>query len=484
MAAICAKAQPQADRLPTKLKDGVQVRRLKEHLALRERALEFTPDAAPPLSSYPEKEVHEDVDALLKSGVVLPICTKMAIFKYHATPIWDKACTDSEVIDEQQRKACIKQLLHMHALFTDGPPVDFNHRSPRLVDMGLTDQSLAEAVLHEFWSTKMCAMISACSASGGLAALCEMLLQEWVLTMDVGIGEASAQMFLDSKRVAQVLLQLLGGAIMANTSSEVFADAATIEEASFITEGTASLFTTVGQSINESASLKGVLQTLPKSSKTMIARAPALAKQMAALATMTKEPSKALCVHLKEMFDDLPSVSATLVAGATDEYEAMALKFATDTANTLLDAIEKGDTTSLADSDFGAMLNDYRDLFKMILAAIPTDDILRRVSTRISTALSSNKAADQINKIINSIDNFIATKKPSPEELTEMLRPIAQHGMTIVGVLKLEALATHLCAHLAPPRLPDRPGPRRGEVVELVPHVLARRLAEQVQDHR
>lgn len=447
----CNAAKSQALKLLPKLTDDAQVRRLREHLALRERALRFIPDAVPPLSSYPGQEVAEDIDAFIKAGVDLPLCTKMAIFRYHAGPMWDTVLReDPGVAGEKDQIAVIKQLLRMHILWLDGKSSEFNHRDPRLVDIGLTDHSLADVVLHEFWSTKVCKMISTGAQSGMLVTFCEMLLDEWVLTEEAIIGEECAQMFLDSKRVAYVLLQLLGGAITANTSPEVFSDASEIEQASFLTEGDPSLFTTVGQSINESVALKGVLQALSQSSKTMIARAPILTKQMAALEKMPKQPSQQLCAHLKQMFDELPDQATTLIDGATDEYEAMALSFATETATSLLDDFDKGDTTLLGDGGSGAILGDYRDLFKSILQAIPTEDSLRRIAKRISAALSASKAFDTMNKISACIDDFIATKTPPPDELILMLRPVAQDSVSTTCVLKFEALADHLCAQLAP----------------------------------
>ena len=191
------------------------------------------------MQAITQRDLEDIIHDLHIAGVTLPIATNME-FKYKARGIWATITTSKE--DEVVVQDSIRKTLMM---FLPWPlkQQTFSYSEPLLCDVGLASHSIADAVLHELFG-KFTEVLGCDTEINGAVvnAFCEELLLRWVLPEEAEISDDVAKVYMDSRRMAKVILMLRDPCIRPDTEVVVFKDAKLTDEAALQTTATACVF--------------------------------------------------------------------------------------------------------------------------------------------------------------------------------------------------------------------------------------------------
>ncbi|CAK0866417.1 unnamed protein product, partial [Prorocentrum cordatum] len=241
------KAKWQAEQLLNKRTlDGHQRRRLRAHLDLRDTAMNFW------LSRIDDRSLEDlaaDAEKLAAVNVALCANTKMTITRKAAKDSWAmlKCTKQHDATAIENASECVLQVLRP---WRSPGQVTFEVSHPCMAAAGLSDQSVAEAVVHEVWANNICELIPDDGVKRDhLETLMQTMEKLWDMPVDAVIGDKAATAFVESMSAKSALTYVPNPEITLDFDTDILDTIRELHAASLKTSGESSVFSAVGLAI-------------------------------------------------------------------------------------------------------------------------------------------------------------------------------------------------------------------------------------------
>lgn len=429
----CGKAAHQAEQL---LKNGklenAGVRRLRRHMELRGMAMRLQKAS---LQQLTQDEASELITEVLKAGVEIPVHTKVEFIKFRAEPFWQA------ILSNENTTKSIIRLLDMFCPWQNkklGHAFDF--KEPILADAGMTDHSVSEALIFEFWSSQLASILANTSTLNLERAFefANALLNRWIIPEDADIGTLTAKVYMESRKACKAFLYLKDPVLRMDTDITVWKDIRFIDELAHETTKPPSVFSIFGQALQESIEMRTTLGQISRKLTSLLQKGPKIIKEFAKFKSEPHSPSVDMAKRLEETFSELPLMQTFFIPGMLEEFEACAAETLCSSSNKLVADVEEGEEIP------SELLIAYQRAIQAALGTLPSRDDIRRLATKVNFAKDKIGFASMITDMKSLIERYISGEHDMVDNITNLLSKCKSDDIIKDCGDKLKELIEHI----------------------------------------